>query len=179
MINILFISCSRRSERPRPVGSGRDRGRLCGEHGDRQPNRHGGGGGTDLVPFVGRGRFFKRGLGAILLLGSSMGGELFNEGAVEIVTLANLTNLSPKAVVARVVPLNLIACSVALGVAWALLGRSVKIHVNDDQKQASAQFRVNPFKALVPFLPLALVREPLVFLARRLENRSRAFWRRC
>ena len=39
--------------------------------------------------------------GAILLLGSSMGGELFNPGAVEMRKLAELTGLSGGQVIAR------------------------------------------------------------------------------
>ena len=113
--------------------------------------------GPILFPLLVAAGFSSETSGAILLLGSSMGGELFNEGAVEIATLASLTNLSPRTVVARVAPLNLIACSVALAVAWALLGRSEKKRATVEVQEPIAPFRVNLFKAIVPFLPLALL----------------------
>jgi len=58
--------------------------------------------------------------GAILLLGSSMGGELFNPGAVEMRKLAELTGLSGPEVVARSTAQNLLACGTALLSFWAL-----------------------------------------------------------
>src|SRR5918998_1438960 len=58
--------------------------------------------------------------GSVLLLGCSMGGELNNPGAVEIVTLSALTGLEPHRVVARVFPWNLWACAPALLAAWCL-----------------------------------------------------------
>ncbi|AVZ31468.1 hypothetical protein [Nodularia spumigena] len=47
--------------------------------------------------------------GSLLLLGSSMGGELFNPGAVEIVKLAELTGQPVAKLVAQVLPINLLA----------------------------------------------------------------------
>ena len=47
--------------------------------------------------------------GSLLLFGSSVGGELFNPGAVEIVTLSTLTGLPSTEIVRRVMPANLIA----------------------------------------------------------------------
>ncbi|WP_242045716.1 MULTISPECIES: hypothetical protein [unclassified Calothrix] len=52
--------------------------------------------------------------GSLLLLGSSMGGELFNSGAVEIIKLADLTKQSNTTIVARVLPVNLLASITAL-----------------------------------------------------------------
>ena len=61
--------------------------------------------------------------GAVLLLGSSMGGELCNPGAVEITTLAGIVDRPAPEVVRRVAPLNLLACGTALLGAWVLAFR--------------------------------------------------------
>ncbi|HEV3168017.1 MAG TPA: C4-dicarboxylate transporter DcuC [Isosphaeraceae bacterium] len=101
--------------------------------------------------------------GALLLLGSSMGGELFNPGAVEMRTLARLTHQPGTALVARMTPLNLLACGAALVVFWILaLRREQKSPrpLKDDadaSTETSAPFRINPIKAAVPLLPLALL----------------------
>ncbi len=58
--------------------------------------------------------------GSLLLLGSSMGGELFNPGAVELVKLAELTKLPVSTLVAKVMPVDLLASVTALIVFWIL-----------------------------------------------------------
>lgn len=116
--------------------------------------------------------------GAALMLGASMGGELFNPGSVEIVTLASITDQPPVAVVARVMRPNLIASGVALAVFWWLSVRAEKgsgFRVQSDESDRSdvseksdgsdgpdgggrgPHFRVNLLKAVVPLLPLALL----------------------
>ena len=60
--------------------------------------------GPILIPLLRAGGVAPATAGAILLLGSSMGGELFNPGAVEMRKLAELTGLSGPAVVARLEP---------------------------------------------------------------------------
>lgn len=107
--------------------------------------------------------------GSVLLLGCSMGGELNNPGAVEIVTLSALTGLAPDEVVARVFPWNLWACVPTLLAAWCLAmlheRERPRAPADDDPSAAKEQspIRLNPFKAAVPLLPLALL-----FLAPRL-----------
>jgi len=76
--------------------------------------------GPILIPLLRAGGFQPATAGAILLLGSSMGGDLFNPGAVEMRKLAQLTGLSSPAVVARSTALNLLACGTALLSFWAL-----------------------------------------------------------
>jgi DcuC family C4-dicarboxylate transporter len=100
-----------------------------------------------------------------LLLGSSAGGELFNPGAVEMRKLAELTGLTGAAVVGRSAPLNLLAFSAALGAFWlrALLRERSRRTVDPDSRPRdqepadSAGFRVNPFKAIVPVVPLLIL----------------------
>lgn len=113
--------------------------------------------GPILIPLLVAAGFSGEVSGAILLLGSSMGGELFNEGAVEIATLAGVTNLAPKAVVARVAPLNLIACSTVLLVAWASFRRLERPADDAQATEPVERFRPNPLKAVVPLIPLALL----------------------
>jgi DcuC family C4-dicarboxylate transporter len=103
--------------------------------------------------------------GAILLLGSSMGGELFNPGAVEMRKLAELTGLSSKQVIARSAGLCLISAAGALVAFWLLAvrrehglagaqssgARPVKEQVGPESAA------VNLIKALVPVLPIFLL----------------------
>ena len=72
-----------------------------------------------LVPLLLASGFGPVTAGAVLLLGSSMGGELFNPGAVELATLAPLVNMTPHEVVGKVMPFNLVACGAALLAFWA------------------------------------------------------------
>jgi DcuC family C4-dicarboxylate transporter len=104
--------------------------------------------------------------GSLLLLGSSMGGELFNPGAVEIVKLAELTGQPVATLVAQVIPVNLLASVTTLIVFWVLAGILSKKSIAESTKytktdSASAQsvkpFSLNLIKALVPLLPLALL----------------------
>ena len=76
--------------------------------------------GPILIPLLACRRLPPATAGAILLLGSSMGGELFNPGAVEMRKLAELTGLSGPEVVARSTAQNLLACGTALLSFWAL-----------------------------------------------------------
>ncbi len=101
--------------------------------------------------------------GSVLLLGCSMGGELNNPGAVEIVTLSALTGLGPSQVVAQVLPWNLWACVPALLAAWclAMIHERGRPHAPADEDPSAEEvqepIRLNPFKAAVPLVPLALL----------------------
>src|SRR5579864_5745401 len=105
--------------------------------------------------------------GSLLLLGSSMGGELFNPGAVEIRTLASRVHLSSTEVVARTARLNLMACTTALLVMWWLALRAErharqplgtpKDGAGPEKNAEDTPVRVNLVKAAVPLLPLALL----------------------
>jgi len=98
--------------------------------------------------------------GAMLLLGASMGGELFNPGAVEIVTLSQLTGAGPTATVMAVIPANLVACGVALAVFWWRAARRTAEPAEDEFREAAEEereFRLNVGRALVPLLPLAIL----------------------
>jgi DcuC family C4-dicarboxylate transporter len=120
--------------------------------------------GPILIPLLRAGGIAPARAGAVLLLGASMGGELFNPGAVELRKLAELTGLSGSQVVARSARLNLAACSTALLVFWLLAVRDRRRNGEADEKSSSsdetnpaAPFRVNLVKALVPLLPLLIL----------------------
>ncbi|MDZ8080179.1 MAG: C4-dicarboxylate transporter DcuC [Nostoc sp. DcaGUA01] len=101
--------------------------------------------------------------GALLLLGSSMGGELFNPGAVEVVKLAELTGQSTASILAQVLPINLLASVTALIVFCVLVvfGSRQKAMASEGiantDKNSGIKFEINYIKALVPLLPMILL----------------------
>jgi DcuC family C4-dicarboxylate transporter len=119
--------------------------------------------GPILIPLLRAGGIAPATAGAILLLGSSMGGELFNPGAVEMRKLAELTALSGPSVVARSSPLNLLACGTALLAFWAISRfRSDTRNECDPAAQkespgGSVEIPIDPIKAIVPVVPLVLL----------------------
>jgi C4-dicarboxylate transporter, DcuC family len=122
--------------------------------------------GPILIPLLRAGGVPPATAGAILLLGSSMGGELFNPGAVEMRKLAELTSLSGPEVVARSSVQNLLACGTALLSFWALsqfrgkhkpLPGALEAGSETEPGGGSVDFSINPTKAVVPVLPLVLL----------------------
>jgi C4-dicarboxylate transporter, DcuC family len=119
--------------------------------------------GPILLPLLRAGGLPPAQAGAVLLLGSSMGGELFNPAAVEMRKLAELTGLSGSALIRRSAGMNLLACSAALVTFWLLAIRSTgpkPPKPEDERSRANSgesPFRVNLFKAVVPVLPLAIL----------------------
>lgn len=125
--------------------------------------------GPILLPLLRAGGLGPARSGAVLLLGSSMGGELFNPGAVEMRKLAELTGLNGPELIRRSAGLNLAACSAALVTFWILMirrGRASSSAPDDGRPQGESvatAFRVNLLKAIVPILPLAiLMGDPLL-----------------
>jgi C4-dicarboxylate transporter, DcuC family len=107
-------------------------------------------------------------IGAALLLGSSIGGELLNPGAPELRTVvedstraALALGLEPpgltETLVARILPLNLLGLAVAVAVFWAMSVRYIQSPGVPDSADAPPAFRVNLFKAMIPLLPLMLL----------------------
>ncbi len=122
--------------------------------------------GPILIPLLRAGGVHPATAGAVLLLGSSMGGELFNPGAVEMRKLAQLTGLSGPVVVARSTAQNLLACGTALLAFWGLSQirgkRQPEIGGLDkaaatEPAGGSVDFAINPAKVIVPVLPLVLL----------------------
>jgi C4-dicarboxylate transporter, DcuC family len=121
--------------------------------------------GPVLIPLLRAGGLSSAAAGAVLLLGSSMGGELFNPGAVEIAKLSELSSLSPSQVVARSRGLNLLSCGVILTAFWLLwrrleprAGESVIPGRSSTGEPVQAhELQLNLAKALVPLLPILLL----------------------
>jgi DcuC family C4-dicarboxylate transporter len=122
--------------------------------------------GPILIPLLRAGGVHPATAGAVLLLGSSMGGELFNPGAVEMRKLAQLTGLSGPAVVARSTAQNLLACGTAMLSFWVLsicrgkrqTGAGAPDAAADTEPAGgSVDFAISPIKAFVPLLPLVLL----------------------
>ena len=122
--------------------------------------------GPILIPLLRAGGVQPATAGAILLLGSSMGGELFNPGAVETQKLAELTGLSSPEVIARSTAQILLACGMPLLSFWALAQFRGKhkpvpgaLDAEAESKPAvgSVDSSINPVKAVVPVLPLVLL----------------------
>ncbi len=126
--------------------------------------------GPILIPLLRAGGIPPATAGAILLLGSSMGGELFNPGAVEMRKLAQLTGISGPEVVARSSAQNLLACGTALLSFWMLTWWRRQRRRRADAAEAdgsaappdepaggSAALAIHPLKAVVPVVPLVLL----------------------
>ena len=121
--------------------------------------------GPILIPLLLANGYAAETAGSLLLLGSSMGGELFNPGAVEIGTLSQLTGSSRAARIQQTASTNLIACTVVLLVYWYMTARYEARRKTTGNNAAltplatdtEEKFRVNFFKAIVPAVPLALL----------------------
>lgn len=121
--------------------------------------------GPILIPLLRAGGLGSTTAGAILLLGSSAGGELFNPGAVEMRKLAELTGRTGAAVVGQSASLNLLAFSAALAAFWLLASRKERQSLvlttpgqdTDRTSGEPTEFRINIAKAIVPVLPLVIL----------------------
>ncbi len=127
--------------------------------------------GAVLVPLLLAARVSPETAGAALLLGASIGGELLNPGAPEFRTITTEASklgikLENSTCAHAVLPLLLIHVPIATGLFWL---QSVKIEkvwaATSHEEEAKAEiideqeekFKVDFLKAIVPFVPLALL----------------------
>jgi DcuC family C4-dicarboxylate transporter len=112
-----------------------------------------------LVPLLRAARISATTIGAALLLGASIGGELLNPGAPEMNTVARVLKVESSQCVERVLPLLLVQFAVATSVFWLISVRSEKRNPVEEAADSEElpEFRVNLFKAAVPLLPLAIL----------------------
>jgi DcuC family C4-dicarboxylate transporter len=132
--------------------------------------------GTVLVPLLRAARISPVTVGAALLLGSSLGGELLNPGAPELRTVSTALGIASTECVARVFPLLLVQLGVATSVFW-LTSNRLERRCQKQQEAAAPEapkaeemepFRVNVWKAgvtLIPLMLLFLTGPPLRWLA--------------
>jgi DcuC family C4-dicarboxylate transporter len=131
--------------------------------------------GPVVIPILLAARISPPTVGAAVLLGSSIGGELFNPGAPELRTTitesknaADKLHLAQKSYdsercVRRILPLNLLGLGVATAVFWVLaLRRERHVQATTTQPAAAEEvqpdhFRVNLLKAMIPLIPLVLL----------------------
>ncbi|QDU18226.1 C4-dicarboxylate transporter DcuC [Urbifossiella limnaea] len=129
--------------------------------------------GPVIVPLMRAAGYSFATIGACLLLGASVGGELLNPGAPELLTVASFTNVTTPEQVSRYLPGPVfVQLAVALAVIWVLSAwwekasgpreRAVPEHASGAPEQPadagrSPGERVNFLKAAVPLVPLVLL----------------------
>src|SRR5437868_5025455 len=95
---------------------------------------------------------------AALSLGTSIGGELLNPGAPELNTIAGRVGVPATECVPRIFPLLLVQLAVALALFWPLCLRAeARAAGGADEPPPAELFRIDPYKALVPLIPLTLL----------------------
>jgi DcuC family C4-dicarboxylate transporter len=96
-------------------------------------------------------------IGATLLFGASVGGELLNPGAPELLTVSAKTHVDTRDLVTRIAK-PLIVYTVAAAIAfWLLNGRRTGTAVEETAPPPSDDEPLRPHKALVPLVPLAFL----------------------
>jgi len=118
--------------------------------------------GPVVVPLMRAAGYSMATIGACLLLGASVGGELLNPGAPELLTVFNKTGVSTQRQVGEYMPkLVFVQLAVSAAAAWALSrwwerGAKVDDATGSTDTNASTE-RLDPMKAAVPLVPLALL----------------------
>jgi DcuC family C4-dicarboxylate transporter len=119
--------------------------------------------GTVIVPLLRSARLTPTTVGASLALGASLGGELLNPGAPEINTIASRSGAPAGECVERILPLLLVQLGVAIAVFWPLCHRAeARAELRTKTLDPAAEneiagFRIRPWKAIVPIIPLGLL----------------------
>ena len=115
--------------------------------------------GAVVVPLMRAARLSSVTIGASILLGASIGGELLNPGAPELNTIANRLSISPTQIVPAVIPLVFLHLALATAIFWTISSRAERKAgpANETIDDSQLQLRLNPLRALVPLVPLALL----------------------
>jgi DcuC family C4-dicarboxylate transporter len=137
--------------------------------------------GPVLLPLLATAGLSPTTMGAALLLGASIGGDLFNPGAAEFQTIKDKLDVASESCLASVRPLLLVHLAVTTAVFWWLSARAERQCARKKGEQegeaaseqgdpdrlplsssaaiekSSEPFRVNLFKSLVPLVPLVLL----------------------
>lgn len=113
--------------------------------------------GAVVVPLMRAGRISNATIGATIVLGASLGGELLNPGAPELNTVGQRLGISSAKVIPHVLPLVSVHLVLAMLLFWFFSMRAErKAHV-EHPPEASVVFRLNILRALVPLVPLVLL----------------------
>jgi DcuC family C4-dicarboxylate transporter len=115
--------------------------------------------GTVVVPLMRAAGFSPATIGAALLLGCSVGGELLNPGAPELNTVAAKAGGDPRLVVPHVAALIGPMLLISTLIFWLLTARDKSAPIAEPAGTPDAEVpeRLNPLKAAVPLVPLALL----------------------
>ena len=121
--------------------------------------------GAVVVPLMRAARLSSVTIGATILLGASIGGELLNPGAPELNTVAKRLSedeqrvVSPKEVVPAVMPLLFPHLAIATAIFWVLQLRAERKApaMPVPTVEVAPELRVNLLRAVVPLVPLALL----------------------
>jgi len=121
--------------------------------------------GAVVVPLMRAARLSSVTIGATILLGASIGGELLNPGAPELNTVAKRLSedeqrvVSPKEVVPAVMPLLFPHLAIATAIFWVLQLRAERKApaMPVPTVEVAPESRVNLLRAVVPLVPLALL----------------------
>jgi len=112
--------------------------------------------GTVLVPLLRAFGLRMMLIGSALLLGASIGGELLNPGAPELVAIANKLHIPSSSLVPKVATVLFIHLTVTT-VVFLWWNRKDTVSPRDAETLIEAQGPVDWFKAMVPVTPLLLL----------------------
>jgi DcuC family C4-dicarboxylate transporter len=119
--------------------------------------------GAVVVPLMRAARMTDRTIGASMLLGASLGGELLNPGAPELNTIAQQltkdlgTPVSPTEIVPAVQKLVFVHLALTTVLFWLVCRRADRKEGPPPAAELPAEGRINPIRVLVPVIPLALL----------------------
>jgi DcuC family C4-dicarboxylate transporter len=119
--------------------------------------------GSVLVPILRAARVSPVTTGAALLLGSSLGGELVNPGAPELRSVSESAGCRTIDCVQHTWPLLLVQLAVATSLFWVLSLRGELQYAKESAARGEEvpdgpeSFAINPLKAMVPLVPLAIL----------------------
>jgi C4-dicarboxylate transporter, DcuC family len=118
--------------------------------------------GPVVIPLMRAAGYSMATAGACLLLGASVGGELLNPGAPELITVYDKTKVSPITQASEYLPqLVFTQLAVSMGVFWVMsIWWERKNHPGkptETNENAPTETRINLLKALVPLVPLGLL----------------------
>lgn len=114
--------------------------------------------GAVVVPLMRAARMTDRTIGASILLGASIGGELLNPGAPELNTVAQRLGISPTEIVPAVRRLVFVHLAIATVLFWLLCWRTDRAAAAPTAPaEPPPEGRLNLIRALVPVVPLALL----------------------
>jgi C4-dicarboxylate transporter, DcuC family len=117
--------------------------------------------GAVVVPLMRAAKLSAATIGATMLLGASIGGELLNPGAPELNTVGQRLGISSKAVVPAVVPLVFPHLAIATAIFWwwsvRIERRAAKLTEATGTEAIPPLPKVNLVRAMVPVVPLVLL----------------------